>query len=137
MTATHGSGDTTADRVFGQGDNFSSSSCNLGGTAPSGNTLCYPWNVAFDSASNLYISDFFNNRVTEYDVPVPTPTPTPTRTPAPTSTPTRTPSSGPIRPPTGMATRTATRTPTHTPTRTPTRTPTHTPARTPTSTPTP
>ena len=85
-TATPGSGDTTADRVFGQGDNFASSLCNLGGTAPSGNTLCYPWNVAFDSASNLYISDFSNNRVIEYDVPVPTPTPT--RTPAPTPTPT-------------------------------------------------
>ncbi|HEV3112771.1 MAG TPA: NHL repeat-containing protein [Candidatus Binataceae bacterium] len=75
--ASAGSGDTTADRVFGQGDNFASSLCNLGGTAPSGNTLCYPWNVAFDSASNLYITDFFNNRVTEYDLPVPTPTPTP------------------------------------------------------------
>ena len=113
-TATPGSGDTTADRVFGQGDNFSSFSCNLGGTAPSANTLCYPWNVAFDSVSNLYISDFLNNRVVEYDVPVPTPTPTPK--PAAISTTTKTP----------------TATPTHTPTRTPTHTPTHTATRTPT-----
>src|SRR4029077_6117407 len=29
-TATPGSGDTTADRVFGQGDNFASNLCNLG-----------------------------------------------------------------------------------------------------------
>ena len=114
-TATAGSGDTTADRVFGQGDNFASSLCNLGGTAPSGNTLCYPWNVAFDSASNLYITDFFNNRVTEYDLPVPTPTPTPKPTPTP-----------------ALAVKTPTRTPTHTPLRTPTRTPTHTATRTPT-----
>ncbi|HEY2106181.1 MAG TPA: NHL repeat-containing protein [Candidatus Binataceae bacterium] len=110
-TATPGSGDTTADRVFGQGGNFASFLCNLGGTAPSGNTLCYPWNVAFDSASNLYISDFFNNRVTEYDVPVPTPTPAPTAPPA---------------------VKTPTRTPTHTPTKAATRTPTHTATRTPT-----
>jgi len=130
-TATPGSGDTTADRVFGQGDNFSSFSCNLGGTAPSGNTLCYPWNVAFDSASNLYISDFLNNRVVEYDVPVPTPTPTPK--PAAISTTTRTPTATPTHTPI----RTPTRTPTHTPTRTPIRTPTHTATRTPTPKPTP
>ena len=34
-TGVPGSGDTTADRVFGQADNFTSSLCNFGATAPS------------------------------------------------------------------------------------------------------
>ncbi len=68
-TAKPGSGDTTADRVFGQADNFTSNQCNFGGSAPSARSLCNPYGIALDSLGNVYVSDFFNNRVLEYDVP--------------------------------------------------------------------
>jgi hypothetical protein len=67
-TAQSGSGDTTADRVFGQADNFTSNLCNFGGTTPSAWSLCNPFGVALDSLGNVYVSYYFNNRVLEYDV---------------------------------------------------------------------
>jgi sugar lactone lactonase YvrE len=68
-TAKPGSGDTTADRVFGQADNFTSNLCNFGGLTPSPKSMCNPADAASDSAGNLYVSDYSNNRVLEYDVP--------------------------------------------------------------------
>ena len=123
--------DTVADQVFGQGDSFTTGTCNLGGISAS--SLCGPTGVALDAAGNLYVSDDNNNRVLEYDNPANTPLP-PTATPAATNTPTAT--------PTDTATPTETPTPTATPTDTATATPTSTntplpPTATPTATNTP
>ena len=63
-----GSGDTVADRVFGQSD-FDVSQCNSSASA-SAATLCSPQALAVDSAANLYVADFGNNRVLEYNTPL-------------------------------------------------------------------
>lgn len=58
--------DSVADRVFGQAS-FTGEACNsLGYNASS---LCHPQDVAVDGAGNLYISDWSNSRVLEYDNP--------------------------------------------------------------------
>ncbi len=64
------SGDTVADRVFGQGGDFTSRICNLGGTTPS--SLCFFGGglVETDSAGNLYVADAINNRVLVYNNPI-------------------------------------------------------------------
>ncbi len=62
-----GAGDTTADMVFGQGGNFTSNRCNLGGRSAS--SMCVPMGITVDNAGNLYIADGFNNRVLEYNTP--------------------------------------------------------------------
>jgi len=66
-----GSGDSIADEVFGQSDNFTASACNLGAstTSATANSLCGPQGVALDSMGNLYIADSSNNRVLEYNSP--------------------------------------------------------------------
>jgi hypothetical protein len=64
-TGGAGTGDATADFVFGQGGNFMTSECNQGGTA-SANTLCSPEGVAVDSDGNVYVADDDNNRVLVY-----------------------------------------------------------------------
>jgi sugar lactone lactonase YvrE len=82
-------GTTTAELVIGQ-PSFFTNSCNFGGWAPSCKSLCGPLTPAVDSVGNLYIPDFGNNRVLEYDKPDPpvaTPKPTPKPTPRPTPTP--------------------------------------------------
>ncbi len=56
--------DGEASVVLGQPD-FTSSSPNQGG-ALSSTTLYYPTNVTFDSSGNLWISDFYNNRILEF-----------------------------------------------------------------------
>ncbi len=69
---TPGSGDSIADEVFGQGDDFSANSCNLGNyTAPPADagTLCNPEGVGIDLMGNLYIADTGNNRVLAYIFP--------------------------------------------------------------------
>jgi sugar lactone lactonase YvrE len=60
-------GDTVADRVFGQ-VNFTNNLANQGGL-PSASTLSNPVSVDLDSAGNLYVVDRANNRVLEYDTP--------------------------------------------------------------------
>ncbi len=61
--------DALADRVFGQGGDFTTGLCNKGGISAS--TLCFVDGVWVDGASNLYVADSDNNRVLEYDKPVP------------------------------------------------------------------
>jgi sugar lactone lactonase YvrE len=62
-----GAGDTSADMVFGQGGNFASNKCNLGGRSAS--SMCVPMGITVDHAGNLYVADGFNNRVLEYNAP--------------------------------------------------------------------
>src|ERR1700735_38341 len=68
VTATPGSGDTTADFVFGQGGSFSSTDSNSGGL--SANSLNFPFGIATDGAGNLYVGDVANNRVLEFNTPL-------------------------------------------------------------------
>lgn len=72
VTATIGSGDMTADRVFGQLTGFGVNSCNNGGI--SANSLCTPIGIALDSAGSLFVADFSNNRVLKYNTPLTTDT---------------------------------------------------------------
>jgi sugar lactone lactonase YvrE len=58
---------TTANTVFGQGNNFTTGDCNSGGIGT--NSLCNPTGVATDSSDNLYVADTGNNRVLEYFTP--------------------------------------------------------------------
>ncbi len=69
LTATviAGSGDTTADSVFGQDDSFTANACNLGGATASAETLCNPIRSAVDSSNNFYLADYSNHRVLKYN----------------------------------------------------------------------
>jgi len=71
VTGEPGSGDTIADEVFGQSDNFTSNACNFNAstTAATASSLCVPAGVALDSMGELYIADSSNNRVLEYSFP--------------------------------------------------------------------
>ncbi len=64
ITAVAGSGDTSADRVFGQPD-FTSNAVNNGGV--SSFSLFDPQGVTVDGGGNVYIADTGNNRVLEFD----------------------------------------------------------------------
>ena len=66
------SGNTTADRVFGQADAFNLANCN--GIGLSAKSLCGPMAVARDASDNIYIADTNNSRVLEYDSPLTTDT---------------------------------------------------------------
>ena len=57
-----------ASRVFGQGGSFTSRLSNNGGV--SANSLFGPGGVALDKQGHLYVADFRNNRVLEYDTPL-------------------------------------------------------------------
>jgi len=64
-----------AARVFGQGGSVTSNGCNSdnGGSfssPPSAIDLCDPSGVALDGAGNLYVADFNNRRVLEYNTPL-------------------------------------------------------------------
>jgi hypothetical protein len=69
VTGTSGSGDTTADLVFGQ-SSFTVNSPNNGGI--SAHTLWNPVSVATDSVGDLFVADYNNNRVLEYLTPLST-----------------------------------------------------------------
>ncbi len=61
---------TTADFVWGQGGDFSGDSCNLGGSQPSAQTLCYPVGITVDSSGgNVFIADTGNNRALLFERP--------------------------------------------------------------------
>ncbi len=68
-------GDTTADYVFGQ-SNFADFECNQNLSAPTASTLCMAGfdvgggGVGVDSKGNVYIADFLNNRVLQFDSPL-------------------------------------------------------------------
>ncbi|MEI6180424.1 MAG: NHL repeat-containing protein, partial [Chloroflexales bacterium] len=53
---------TNAEGVFGQAD-FISNGANRGGTTPNANTLSQPMGIAVDSSGNLWVADYYNNRV--------------------------------------------------------------------------
>jgi hypothetical protein len=134
-TGVSGSGDTNADRVFGQADDTGTGGCNFGDqTQPAASTLCGPVGVALDPVGDLFVVDAGNNRILKYDQPLlvsATPTPTATSTAAtPTATATHTATA------TATATRTATATATSTSSRSATPTATATATRTATATPT-
>jgi len=59
---------STANLVFGQGVSFTSNYENNGGV--SANSLYLPVGVAVDSSSNLYVADYSNSRVLEYNAPL-------------------------------------------------------------------
>lgn len=66
-TATPGSGDTTADVVFGEGGDFVAA---VGaGSAPSNETLDLALSVMVDASNSLYISDQGANRILAYPLP--------------------------------------------------------------------
>jgi sugar lactone lactonase YvrE len=68
-TATAGSGDTLADHVFGQADDFNVNGCNFGGAQPSAASQCNPTGVVVDSLGDVLVADRANNRVLKYDPP--------------------------------------------------------------------
>ena len=59
---------STANMVFGQGGSFASNALNSGGL--SANSLSGPIGVAVDASGDLYVADYSNNRVLEYDAPL-------------------------------------------------------------------
>ena len=58
------SGSTTATRVYGQLGSFTTSTMNNGGISAS--SFWYPEGIALDSSGNLYVADYYNNRVLFY-----------------------------------------------------------------------
>jgi hypothetical protein len=64
--------DTVADQVIGQ-PNFTSGGCsNPSNTVASATSLCVPTGVSLDGSDNVYVADFGNNRVLEYNTPLTT-----------------------------------------------------------------
>ena len=66
--------DYTADTVFGQGGSFTSDVCDYDTVDGSSTAvdLCSPAGVAVDGSGNLYVADFANSRVLEYNTPLTT-----------------------------------------------------------------
>jgi len=56
--------DWTADRVFGQANDFNGNLCNRLGV--SANSLCNPYGVVVDGPGNVYVSDSYNSRILVY-----------------------------------------------------------------------
>jgi Abnormal spindle-like microcephaly-assoc'd, ASPM-SPD-2-Hydin/NHL repeat len=57
---------TTANAVIGQSGNFNSNTCVGGGPS----IFCSPYGVATDGAGDLYVADYNNNVVLEYNTPL-------------------------------------------------------------------
>ena len=57
---------TTASKVFGQGGNMATNTCNFSGNTDA-NGLCRPGGVALDSAGNMYVADDENSRVLKFN----------------------------------------------------------------------
>ncbi len=68
VTAVAGSGDLTADRVFGQLSGFGVGTANNGGI--SANSLYWPIGITLDSVGNLFVADFNNHRALKYNTPL-------------------------------------------------------------------
>ena len=68
-TSVSGSGDVTADLVFGQGSGGNAFSSAMGCQTTS-TGLCYPQGLALDGSNNLYVADWNNTRVLEYNTPL-------------------------------------------------------------------
>lgn len=68
ITAVAGSGDATADKVFGQFGSFGTGICNSIGIGPQ--SLCAPAGLGLDSGGNLYVADSNNNRVLKFNKPL-------------------------------------------------------------------
>jgi sugar lactone lactonase YvrE len=67
-----GGSNITASVVLGRLGSFTSTTCNLGGAAPTADSLCFEGfdaGLTFDSSGNLFLSDSGNNRVLEYFTP--------------------------------------------------------------------
>ena len=68
--------DPVADAVFGQGEDFTGSTCNFDGFCDragcftSADALCGPAAVATDSAGKLYVADTGNNRALVFNLPL-------------------------------------------------------------------
>ena len=60
--------DPTAIRVFGQSGKYNTSGCDSGGA--NATTLCQPIGVALDSSGDLYVADFGDSRILEYNSPL-------------------------------------------------------------------
>ena len=63
---------TTAHLVFGQVDSFTTNRCDFN-ASPSAASLCGPVGIAVDSAQDLLVGDFTNNRVLKYLQPLAAP----------------------------------------------------------------
>jgi sugar lactone lactonase YvrE len=61
--------DTSADKVFGQSNSFTTADCNKIGKV-NANTLCYPYFLAVNTLGDLYVSDYSNNRVLKFNTPL-------------------------------------------------------------------
>ncbi|MGC2304062.1 hypothetical protein [Candidatus Binatus sp.] len=67
-----GGSNITATVVLGQLGSFTSHACNLGGAAPTADSLCFTGfdaGLTFDSGGDLFLSDSGNNRALEYLAP--------------------------------------------------------------------
>ena len=56
--------------VFGQNGVFTTSFCNGSSGNISADTLCNPDGVALDTTGDLYVTDYSNDRMLEYDNPL-------------------------------------------------------------------
>ena len=63
---------STANTVLGQGGDFTSNDCDFDAVDSSSSNidLCSPAKVAADATGNLYVADFGNERVLEYNTPL-------------------------------------------------------------------
>ncbi len=67
LAGDDGDGDSTADFVFGQGDDFSTAMPNNGGV--SADSLNFPFDLVVDGADTLYVADTNNHRLLSYTTP--------------------------------------------------------------------